>query len=218
MGQGYVFTCAGGIPACLAAGLKGGGIPACLAGFQAHSQGGSCVVWPGGGGSPGQAHFKGQLRGLAGGSPHPHLGGSPGPNLRGLQAHTWAGSPGPHLGESPGPHPGGGVYPSMHRPPWWLLLRAVRILLECILVLTSKHLTFLQFYLNKCVQSCQIWQNEVQDEKLNCGIFTRRLFFSMNRCDILAGAFLLISTQLILHHNYSSAKMKVLKRMTIIKL
>ena len=58
-------------------------------------------------------------------------------------------------GGSPGPHPGGrlrglarvrvsrptprGVYPSMHwgRPPspsWWLLLRVVCILLECILV------------------------------------------------------------------------------------
>ena len=34
---------AGGVPACLAAGLRGGGkgIPACLAGFQAHTQGGS---------------------------------------------------------------------------------------------------------------------------------------------------------------------------------
>ena len=33
---------AGGIPACLAAGLWGeGGIPACLVGFQAHTQGGS---------------------------------------------------------------------------------------------------------------------------------------------------------------------------------
>ena len=76
-GQGYVFTrvcdsvhwgggipacIAGGIPACLAAGLKKwGGIPACLAGFQAHTKGG-------------------KLRGLARGSPGPHLGGSPGPH------------------------------------------------------------------------------------------------------------------------------------------
>ena len=44
----------GGIPACLAAGLQGGGIPACLAGFQAHTRGGgSWGVWPAGGGSPG---------------------------------------------------------------------------------------------------------------------------------------------------------------------
>ena len=44
---------------------------------------------------------RGRLRGLAG-------GGSPGPHLGGLQAHTRG---------SPGPHPG--VYPSMHwgRPP-----------------------------------------------------------------------------------------------------
>ena len=46
--EGYVFTgvClstrGGGIPVCLAAGLRGGGgIPACFAGFQAHTQGGS---------------------------------------------------------------------------------------------------------------------------------------------------------------------------------
>ena len=32
---------AGGIPACLVAGLQGGGIPACLAGFQDYTQGGS---------------------------------------------------------------------------------------------------------------------------------------------------------------------------------
>ena len=65
LGQGYIFTgvcdsvhgggvgitacIAGGIPACLAAGLQGeGGIPACLAGFQAHTLGGSRGVWPGG--------------------------------------------------------------------------------------------------------------------------------------------------------------------------
>ena len=70
-----------------------GGIPACLAGFQAHTQGGSWGVWPGG-----------------------------------LQAHTLGGSPGPHLG---------GVCVSQHalrQTPRWLLLRTIRILLECILV------------------------------------------------------------------------------------
>ena len=36
---GVVSQHAGGIPACLAAGIWGGGIPACLAGFQAHTQG-----------------------------------------------------------------------------------------------------------------------------------------------------------------------------------
>ena len=51
-----------------------GGIPACLAGFQAHTQGGSWGVWPGG--SPGP-HPRGKLRGLA---------------SRGLQAHTQGGS------------------------------------------------------------------------------------------------------------------------------
>ena len=42
-GGGRISACiAGGIPACLAAGLWGeGGIPACLVGFQAHTQGGS---------------------------------------------------------------------------------------------------------------------------------------------------------------------------------
>ena len=49
----------GGIPACLAAGLRGGGgIPACLAGFQAHSQGGSL-----GGSGPGP-HPRGKMRGI----------------------------------------------------------------------------------------------------------------------------------------------------------
>ena len=85
--------------------------------------------------------------------PGPHPGGSWGvwPGV-GLQAHTHGGSWGVWPGGSPGPHPGcnwgvwpGGVsrptpgmYPSMHwgrHPPRRrLLLRAVRILLECILV------------------------------------------------------------------------------------
>ena len=64
-------------------------------------------------------HSGGKLRGL---------GGSPGPHLGGLQAHTQGGCPGPYQGVSrpapggsPGPHPGG--YPSMHwgRPPRRLL-------------------------------------------------------------------------------------------------
>ena len=87
----------------------GGCIPACLAGFRAHTQGRAWGVW-------------------LGGVSRPTLGGSPGPNLGdlqahsgGLQAHTW-----------------GDVYPRMHwsRPPysWWLLLRVVHILLEWILV------------------------------------------------------------------------------------
>ena len=42
---------------------RGGGIPACLAHLQAHTQGGSWGVWPG--------------------------GGSPGPHPGGLHAHTW---------------------------------------------------------------------------------------------------------------------------------
>ena len=78
---------------------------------SAHTQGGGWGVWSRGGWSPGP-HPGGKLRGLAGGSPGPHLGH--------LQAHTWE------------------VYPSMHwgrhPPSRRLLLRAVRILLECILV------------------------------------------------------------------------------------
>ena len=80
-------------------------------------------------GSPGP-HPRGKLRGIWPG------GWSPGPHPRGgLQAHTQGevSRPTPE-GRSRGPCPGG--YPSMHwgRPPKWLLLWAVRILLECILV------------------------------------------------------------------------------------
>ena len=77
--------------------------------------------------SPGP-HPGGKLRGLATGDPGPHTGGSWG-----------VGSPGPHLeGGISRPTPGG--YPRMHcgrHPPprRGLLLLAVRILLECILVL-----------------------------------------------------------------------------------
>ena len=108
--EGYVFTgvChsvhgeGGGIPACLA-GLWGrGGIPACLAGLQAHTQGRSWGVWPGG-------------------SPGPHPGGSWGVWPEGVSRPTPGGSPA--CTEADIPHPS-------RR----LLLRAVRILLECILV------------------------------------------------------------------------------------
>ena len=104
-GGGIPACITGGIPACLAAGLWGD-IPACLAGLQgglqAHTQGGSWGVWPGGV------------------SPGPHPGGC-------LQVHTQ-----------------GSVCVSQHalrQTPWpplhgWLLLRAIRILLECILVLS----------------------------------------------------------------------------------
>ena len=77
-------------------------------------------------------------------------------------------SPGPHPGGSwgvwpggsPGPHPGGG-YPSMHRgkhPPCsrWLLLRAVRILLECIHV-KSRNMDPVAFSPQKMQKSCKTW-------------------------------------------------------------
>ena len=109
LGQGYVFTrvCDSvhkghGIPACIAAGLWGGGIPACLAGLQAHTQGGSWGVWPGGVSRP-------TPRGV-------------------LQTHTRGGFSRCTLGGLQADPP----------PPGWLLLRTVRILLECILVLVAK--------------------------------------------------------------------------------
>ena len=66
---------------------------------------------------------------------------SPGPHPRGkLRGLAWGGSPGPHPGGVLQAHTGG--YTSMHwgrhPPSRWLLLRAVRILLECILVTTWK--------------------------------------------------------------------------------
>ena len=110
MGGGGIPACiAGGIPACLAAGLWCGGIPACLAGFQAHTQGWSClggvvsqhalyVSRPtprgeveGSGGGDLQAHTQGFSRPTPGGSPGPHPGGSPGPHPGGLQAYTQGG-------------------------------------------------------------------------------------------------------------------------------
>ena len=82
----------------------------------------------------------GKLRGLAWGGvsrPTPRMGSS-GPHLGGgLWAHTQGGSPGPHLGGIPACTEAD--TPSSRR----LLLRAVRILLECILVLVifTKKLT-----------------------------------------------------------------------------
>ena len=58
---------------------KGGGIPACIACLQAHSQGASWGVWPGGISRP---THRGKLRGLAWGVSMPTPGGSPGPHLR----------------------------------------------------------------------------------------------------------------------------------------
>ena len=107
-GGGWVVISAciaGGISACLAAGLGGGGgVPAYLAGLQAHTQGGSWGVWPGG-------------------SPLPHLGGVSRPTPVGgcVSRPTPGGIPACTEADLP-PHP--------RR----LLLRAVRILLECILV------------------------------------------------------------------------------------
>ena len=70
---------------------------------------------------------RGSLRGLARGGLQAH------PQGRGLQAHTQGRSPGHTQGWSPGPPPSR-----------WLLLRAVRILLDCILVLqvSSKIMSF----------------------------------------------------------------------------
>ena len=83
------YTClsvhrGGGIPACLA-----GGIPACLVGLQGVSR----------------PTPRGKLKGLARGSPGPHLG-SPGPHPGCLQAHTQGGVSRPTPREC--------VYPSMH--------------------------------------------------------------------------------------------------------
>ena len=109
--EGYVFT---GV--CDSVHRGGGGIPACTAGLQAHTrEGGS---W--GSGLEGSAgpHLRGKLRGLAGGVSRPTLRGSPGPHpgvsrptSSGVSRHT--------------------PTPTSRR----LLLWAVRILLECILVI-----------------------------------------------------------------------------------
>ena len=85
-----------------------GGIPACLVGFQTHTQGGSWEDLARG------AHPKGEVEGgLARGVSRPT------PRGEGLQAHTQGSIP---------------ACTEADPPPQWLLLRAVRILLECILV------------------------------------------------------------------------------------
>ena len=91
---------------------RGEGIPACLAGLQAHTQG--------------------EVEGSGWGVSRP----TPMEKLRDLAG---GGSTGPHMGGVSRPWPTqGGVYPNMHRgrpsPSRRLLLRVVRILLECILV------------------------------------------------------------------------------------
>ena len=107
-----------------------GGIPACLAGFQAQTQGGSL----GGSGWGGlQAHIQGEVEGDL------------------VQAHGQGGSWG---GSGPGPHPRG-----MLRGIWLggcILLRAVRILLEYILVFYY----FVQFFLAKMAKLI-VWRPHV---------------------------------------------------------
>ena len=112
--------------------VSGGWYPSMPCRSQAHTQGRSWGVLPGGL----QAHTQEGGGGLQANT----QGGSWGFWPRGLQAHTQGGwgSPGPHPKGSPGPH--GGGYPSIHwgRPPnRWLLLWVVCILLECILILGS---------------------------------------------------------------------------------
>ena len=122
----------GGIPACIA-----GGIPACLAAvgwypsipcrFPGPHPGGKLGVWPGG--SPGP-YPRGKLRGLAGGSPGPHWGEGV------LQAHTGGGVLQAHTRGGLQAHTQGKCIPACtEADPPRLLLWAVRILLECILVL-----------------------------------------------------------------------------------
>ena len=104
----------GAIPACLAAGLGGGWYPSMPCRFPGpHPRGKFRGIWPGGG------------------SPGPHPRG----NLRGI----WS-MPTPK-GELEGDLAGRVLAPGGCLPrgggdsnPWLLLLRAVRILLECILI------------------------------------------------------------------------------------
>ena len=74
-------------------------------------------------------------RPIPGGSPGLHLGGSPGPHPGGPQAHTWGVSR---------PTCRGCIPPCTEAPySRRLLLRAVRILLECILVYTGLRCSFI---------------------------------------------------------------------------
>ena len=105
--------------------FPGDGIPVCLAGFQ----GGAWGVWLEG--SPGPHPGEVEGSGLGGGSPSRHLGGLQAHTRWGLQAYTWAG------GVSR-PTPSGCIPACIEAdiPCRQLLMRAVRILLECILVFT----------------------------------------------------------------------------------
>ena len=84
------------------------------------------------------------------------LGPHPREKLRGLAC---GGSPGPHSGGSPGPHQGEGIAACTEADPpsTWLLLRVVRILLECILVYISfLFISHIRIFYNKWI--CHIWQ------------------------------------------------------------
>ena len=103
--------------------------------------------------SPGP-HPGGMLKGLAlGGSPGPYpgggevegsgLGGSPGPHpgMGGLQAHTWGGIPACTEADTP----------------QWLLLRAVHILLECILVVCGIQMYSQQTCIYNKLELCELY-------------------------------------------------------------
>ena len=135
-GGGAIPACiAGGIPACLAAGLQVGWYPSMPYRF------------------PGP-HPRGKFRGSGQGGLQAHTWGGEGEGDL-VQAHTQGGSWGGSgwgcacLGgcllwgcllwgvSAPGVSALGGAWSrgeGCGDPPWWLLLRAVRILLECILV------------------------------------------------------------------------------------
>ena len=137
-GGGGIPACfAGGIPACLAAGLRGGSgwylsMPCRFP--SPHPRGKFRGIWPGG--SPGP-HPRGKLRGIwLAGVPPPRGCLLPGATCSQEGACSWVGacSWGVCLLRGGGlPAPGGGG--------WWrhtpasrrLLLRTVRILLQCIL-------------------------------------------------------------------------------------
>ena len=103
-----------------------GGYPSMPCRFPGPHPGGEVEESGWGGGL--QAQTQGEVEGSGLGGLQAHTWGSGvfRPTPRGVFRQTPGGSPGPHLG----------VHPSMHwgRPPWRLLPRAVRILLECILV------------------------------------------------------------------------------------
>ena len=102
---------------------RGSGIPACLAGFQAHTQGGSL-----GGSGKGEGISRPIAKGEVEG------GSGPGPHPRGISGGSGQGVHAPGVGVcSRGALLlGVGVW----SPPGRLLLWTVRILLECILVIS----------------------------------------------------------------------------------